>query len=396
MGFLDGAIASNRRRAGLGFCGTLGKLGRAFGVTLINWLAQKFTRLVQVKNIINFKNMEEIQNKQSSSMVEIFVNFFSFMLLWIVATAIGILFFQVINKYIPDPIVRTSYVFRSFNIYAIHYSIASLIVAFPLYIWMLWFWFSSFGGSAEGGKNSSEKIESRLSKWLTYAILLIAAGTIVGDLIVVIFNFLQGELGSRFLLKALSVIVIAGLVFWFYFLERKKIQYKKEISVLPFLTLVVLSSILVILAIVLGFFAGGTPGQERLRKFDLERANNLGQISSAISNFAFENNRLPVDLNEIRNNSRYNYGAIYTDPETQKEYDYKIVKPVTSGVNDSLEYELCATFSISNLNEPESGYPYGYGQWAKHDKGYVCQKQIATLGTKNIKEAPGIPVPPLR
>lgn len=328
-------------------------------------------------------------------MVEIFVNFFSFMLLWVVATAIGILFFQIINKYIPDPIVRTSYVFRSFSIYAIHYSIASLIVAFPLYIWMLWFWFKSFSPPTGG----LEKIESRLSKWLTYAILLIAAGTIVGDLIVVIFNFLQGELGSRFLLKALSVIVIASLVFWFYFLERKKIQYKKEISALPFSTLFVLSSILVILAIVLGFFAGGTPGQERLRKFDLERANNLGQISSAISNFAFENNRLPVDLNEIRNNSRYNYGAIYTDPETQKEYDYKIVKPVKSGVNDSLEYELCATFSISNLNEPESGdiyYGYGYGQWAKHDKGYVCQKQIATLGAKSFKEAPGIPVPPLR
>ena len=338
--------------------------------------------------------MEEIKNQQNSSMVEIFVNFFSFLLLWIVATAIGILLFQVINKYIPDPVVRTSYVFQPFSTLAIHYSIASLIVAFPLYIWMLWFWFKSFG-------NLPEKVESRLSKWLTYMILLIAAGTIAGDLIVVIFNFLGGEFGSRFLLKTLTVIVIAGLIFWFYFLERKKIQYKKEIPATSFWALLGLSGVLVILAIILGFFAGGTPGQERLRKFDLKRASDLGQISSAVSNFVYENNRLPVNLSEIRNNPRYNYGAIYTDPETQKEYDYKILKPGTGSVNDSLEYELCATFSTSSLNEPKSGevyydYNYGYGQWAKHDKGYVCQKQIATPGTKSIKEVPGIPVSPLR
>lgn len=333
--------------------------------------------------------LNELEKSKTSSMVEIFVSFFSFLLLWIVATAIGILFFQVINKYIPDPIVRTSYIFQRFSISAIHYSIASLIVAFPLYIWMLWFWFKSFSPLAGG----LEKVESRLSKWLTYIILLVAAGTIAGDLIVVIFNFLQGELGMRFLLKALTVIVITGLVFWFYFLERKKIQYKKEVSATPFLLILVISSILVILAIVLGFFAGGTPGQERLRKFDLERANNLQQISSAISNFAYENNRLPADLNEIKNNPRYYYGTkIYTDPETQKEYDYRIIKFVVAGENDSLEYELCATFSISSLNEPESSniyYDYN-GIWAKHDKGYVCQKQVATPGKllpiKPIKE----------
>lgn len=345
--------------------------------------------------------MEDIQNKQSSNTLEIFVNFFSFVLLWIVATAIGILFFQIINKYIPDPIVKTSYIFQSFSVSAIHYSIASLIVAFPLYIWMLWFWFKSF-------ENLPEKVESRLSKWLTYGILLIATGTIVGDLIVVIFSFLQGEFGSRFLLKALTIIVIAGLVFWFYFLERKKIQYKKEISALPFLTLLVLSGVLVICSIVLGFFAGGSPAQERMRKFDLERANDLGQISSAVSNFAYDNSRLPKDLSEIKNNPRYNYSGIYIDPETQKEYDYKIIRPGVAGTNnlvDVSEYELCATFSTSNLNEPESSDPYGpysypngggYVNWAKHDKGYVCKKQIATLGTKSIKEAPSILVPPLK
>ncbi len=332
--------------------------------------------------------MEDIQNKQSSSMPEIFINFLSFLLLGIVATATGIIFFQVVNKYFSDVL------FSNFSASAIHYSIASLIVGFPVYLWALRFWFKSFA-------KAPEKIESRLSKWLTYIILLIAGGTIIGDLIAVIFNFLQGEYGARFLLKALIVLVIAGLVFSFYFLERKKIQYKKEMFSGLFWLVGSAAGFLAILAIVLGFLAGGTPYEARLRKFDLQRANDLQMISSAISNFAFENSRLPKDLIEIRDNPRYNYGASYGDPETNKSYDYKIIRPGVAGTNnfvDVSEYELCATFSTSNLNEPESGSSdlYGYGKWAKHDKGYVCQQQVATFGTKNIKEAPSILMPPLK
>lgn len=315
-------------------------------------------------------------------MPEIFINFLSFLLLGIIATAAGIIFFQVVNKYFSDVL------FNNFSASAINYSIASLIVGFPIYLWALWFWFKSF-------RNAPEKSESKLSKWLTYIILLIAGGTIIGDLIAVIFNFLQGEFGSRFLLKALAIIVIAGLVFVFYFFERKKIQYKKEISAAPFLTLLILSNVLIVSAIILGFLAGGTPYEARLRNFDLQRADNLQAISSAVSNFAFENIRLPKDLSEIRNNPRYNYGAGYADPETNKSYDYKIINP-GSGADNPAEYELCATFSLSTLNGAKNSYPFGYSQWAIHGKGYVCQKQIATFGTKNIKEAPGIPVPALR
>ncbi|MFH1393200.1 MAG: DUF5671 domain-containing protein, partial [Patescibacteria group bacterium] len=159
--------------------------------------------------------MNEISNQQKSSMAEIFVHFMSFILLGISAVATGILYFQVINKYFPDN------QFVIFDASGIQYAIASLIIGFPLYIWALWFWFKSF-------ENLSEKIESKLTKWLTYIVLLIASGLIIGDLIAIVFNFLQGEYGARFLLKALTILVIAGLIFSFYFFERKKIQYKKE------------------------------------------------------------------------------------------------------------------------------------------------------------------------
>lgn len=324
--------------------------------------------------------MDELKPQEiKNSMPEIFINFLSFLLLGIVATAAGIIFFQVVNKYFSDVL------FSRFSASAIHYSIASLVVGFPVYLWALWFWFRSFA-------NAPEKSESRLSKWLTYIILLIAGGTIIGDLIAVIFNFLQGEYGARFLLKALVILLIAGLVFSFYFLERKKIQYKKKVSSGLFWLVGGTAGLLTILAIVLGFIAGGTPYEARLRNFDLQRANDLQMISSAVSNFAFENNRLPKDLSEVRDNPRYNYGASYADPETKKSYDYKIINP-GPGTDNSAEYELCAVFSLSTMNEVKNSYPYGYGVWTGHDKGYVCRNQKATLGTKNIKEVPSIPIP---
>ena len=59
--------------------------------------------------------------------------------------------------------------------------------------------------------------------------LLVSAVTIVGDLVTAVFYFLQGEVTGRFFLKSLTIFVVAGIIFGFYFLERKKIQYRKNV-----------------------------------------------------------------------------------------------------------------------------------------------------------------------
>ncbi len=313
--------------------------------------------------------MEETRNISKSSMAEIFIHFMSFILLGITATATGILYFQVINKYFPN------YQFSVFDSSGIHYAIASLIIGFPLYIWALWFWFRSFSPPAGG----AEKVESRLSKWLTYIVLLVASGMIIGDLIAVVFNFLQGEYGARFLLKALTILVIAGLVFSFYFFERKKIQYKKEISSNFFILSAITSAILIILAIIFGFIVGGTPLEARLRNQDIQRTNNLQELSSCINSFAYDNNRLPVGLDELKSGVRYSYCSSMTvDPETQKEYEYRVV----SGD----QFELCGEFARSTMDEfPNSDY---YGKWQKHDKGEMCETQTVTFNQYPIEKIP--------
>ena len=312
---------------------------------------------------------QEVKN----SMVEIFVNFLSFLLLGIIATAAGILYFQIINKYFPDILsgIYQNYQFSNFNTSLIHYSIASIIVGFPIYLWALWFWFKSFSSPT----GEAEKVESRLSKWFTYIVLLIAGGTVIGDLITVIYNFLQGEFGARFLLKALVILVIAGFVFAFYFLERKKIQYKKEVSQAFFWVLIILASVIVIFAIVLGFIVGGTPFESRLKNLDLQRVNDLTQISQGITQFAYDNSRLPINFSELKDNARYNYYVSKTnDPETNKEYEYRVISQT--------DYELCAEFSLSTFEILGSNYPVPYGgiKWTQHGQGRICEKQTVTFG----------------
>lgn len=307
-------------------------------------------------------------------MVEIFMNLLSFFLLGVVATALGTLYFQIINKYFADPLARVVYSMGQFSTSAIHYSIAALIVGFPLYLWLEIFWFKRFF-------NMPEKIESRLSKWLTYIILFIAAGTIIGDLITAIFNFLQGELSPRFFLKALTILIIAGFVFGFYFLERKKIQYKKEVSSVYFKVIVSLATLIVATGIVLGFFAGGTPNQARLQRFDLETANNLSQISIAVNTFASSQNRLPNSLSELKNNPTYaSYFYNITD-EKMNEYEYQI--------KDTTNYELCGTFNLVSTESYNMPVEYGGANWNTHDAGRVCKTLTATLSNIQLfKPAP--------
>ncbi|MEK7085265.1 MAG: DUF5671 domain-containing protein, partial [Patescibacteria group bacterium] len=62
----------------------------------------------------------------------------------------------------------------------------------------------------------------RIRKWLVYFTLFAASLFIIGDLIALIYNFLQGELTVRFFLKILTVFFVAGSVFWYYFMDIRK------------------------------------------------------------------------------------------------------------------------------------------------------------------------------
>ena len=82
-------------------------------------------------------------------------------------------------------------------------------MAFPIYLLVQWFILGDLHAHPEN-------CESGVRKWLTYIALFLAAGVVIGDLITFLAYFLRGELTVRFVLKVITVLVIAGGVFWYY------------------------------------------------------------------------------------------------------------------------------------------------------------------------------------
>jgi len=324
-----------------------------------------------------------------ASTVEVVLNFFSFILLATVSIALGVLYFQIINYFFPDPLVL-QYQPSGASSGAIHYSIATLIIAFPIYAAAVYLWFKRF-------REDEEKIESKLTKWLTYIVLLITAVTIVGDLIASVSYFLRGEMTPRFLLKALIIFAIAGIIFGFYFLERQKIQYKKPITRSIFRYFGWAVAAFVLLGIVLGFAAAGSPATERKRALDRQRASDLSTLAGCIANYGMERRALPESLESLSESSQYYYCAGRTaDPETGAPYEYRIVearRTVNSVVEG--EFELCAVFTLpSQENESTVMYPEYNGKWATHADGRQCDNEVVVLERPNLEQGMNIIYPP--
>ncbi len=142
-----------------------------------------------------------------------FVYLLLFTVLLVVAVQLGVLLFQIIDIAFPDPL-ENEYRVRSRQT-AIRWAIASLVVAFPLFLFL----------SRAVGREIEQNPAMRLSgvrRWLTYLALFIAATVLMGDFIGLIFNFLEGDLSTRFVLKSLTVAVIAGGIFGYYFLSLSR------------------------------------------------------------------------------------------------------------------------------------------------------------------------------
>ncbi|OIP79359.1 MAG: hypothetical protein COT39_03245 [Parcubacteria group bacterium CG08_land_8_20_14_0_20_48_21] len=311
---------------------------------------------------------KEVGGKKAS-VAEIAVNFFSFVLLGAVAFALGALYFGIINRYFPDPLVdRTLYYQTNTLAKVIHYAIATLIIAYPLYYAAVRIWFRRFHAEVK-------KTESRLTKWLTYIVLIAAAGTVVGDLITALFTFFQGEITVRFFLKAVTVLIIGAMIFIFYFLERRKIQYGQAIERTVFASLGSAVSALIVVGIILGFVATGSPTTARMVGFDMQRSQDLQSISYAVQSFTRRFERLPESLDELMQ-ANGSYGPITAlDPETGTPYEYRVVaQPLgTSAIREGT-YELCAIFSLV----AERGVTAYGTKYDAHDAGRSCFTEITS------------------
>jgi hypothetical protein len=138
---------------------------------------------------------------------ETFFYLLQFAALYTTAFNLGRLLFLLIERGFPDPIDAAWQYDHASD--GIRWSIASLAVAFPIFLLVA-------RSLARAAERDPERRRSKIRKWLTYLTLFIAATVLTGDLITVLYNLLGGELTARFLLKTVTVAVIAGGIFGYY------------------------------------------------------------------------------------------------------------------------------------------------------------------------------------
>lgn len=312
---------------------------------------------------------------QKMNTVEIVLNVFSYILLGVIATALGGLYFGVINHFFPDKAVLYGSYYQSSN-ESIHYQIAALLIGSPIYYLVMRYWFRRF-------REQEKKIESKLTRVITYLVLLVASVTIVGDLIVIVFTFLQGEMSARFILKAVTLLAIASAIFGFYYLERKQVQYRKNIGTSVFRLFAIGLFVAVFMGIVLGFAATGSPSSERQRNLDNQRSQHLSNLAGCIGSYAQTYGRLPESLDDLQKSSSFSYCFGLVDPENNSPYEYRVISQIASqGALKEGEFELCATFSLQSLTKENAQvrvYPESIGKWHDHGVGRSCDSEtVAT------------------
>ena len=285
---------------------------------------------------------------------DVFLHLFNIVTFYLSIIGFITLFVNYINALFPDPL---NYYFSGISA-GVRWASSVLFIATPAYLissWML----------SKDIKAEPEKRELKLRKWLIYFTLFISAITVIIDLMVFVYFFLDGEITTRFFLKILVVLLVAAAVFGYYFWELKR---KGEKTIVPkILTLIV--SVVVLGSIVAGFFIIGTPSDQRNRRFDDQRVMDLQNIQSQVINYWTLKEKLPENIAMMQDN--ISWFAIPQDPKTKESYEYRILEP--------LKFEICANFakpsqfkgvltSGERYNEPKAVYQENW----EHESGRTC------------------------
>ncbi|HAV10938.1 MAG TPA: hypothetical protein DCX32_00095 [Candidatus Moranbacteria bacterium] len=296
------------------------------------------------------------------------LHFFLYLILFFslsfVAFGVGAILFQYVNRFFPESLL---YAFQgSFDQGAVKFGIAALFVAGPI------FFFSArlvdkylFEGRIPE--------DSKVRRWLTYIVLFFAAGTIIGDLIALIVNFLEGDIAVRFLLKVLVILAIAGSIFEYYFWDMRRsgvVGKKYKQNRIAFWT----SLAVVIVIFFSGFFIIDSPTVSRQKKIDQQTVNDIQNVDNSVRGYFAQTGNLPENLEQLRSTGF----SPFTKSEGSVEYKKTGEKT----------FEVCADFLLSDLEQEKGRFrdePF-MEEW-KHAQGKVCFERIA------LEQNGGKPVP---
>jgi len=284
---------------------------------------------------------------------DVFLHLLAVVTLYWSAITFVMLLWQYINYYFPDTL---NYYYNGIS-GAIRFAVSCLIIVFPVFIAASWYLNKIY-------RREAVVRESKIRKWLIYLTLFTASLVIIGDLVTVINNLLGGEPTARFILKALSVLLVAGFIFGYYLDDVRKDSPTRLAK--PFAW----SAGILVLAIIIGaFFIVGSPTTARMINFDQQKISDLQNIQSQVVNYYQRKNVMPETLADL--NDTISGFVAPTDPQTKNSYEYNL-KNATD-----LSFELCAIFNKATQNSLEvpalATIPFGMenATWT-HSAGRVC------------------------
>lgn len=281
-----------------------------------------------------------------------FIIIFSLVALGFTAFAIGITFFLLIEKYIIDPLNPVTY----WDYDSLKFAIASLIITAPIYIILINF-------VQKYLSNGRLNINSHVRKWLSYLTILVSSLVIIGELIAVIMSFLDGELTLMSGLKFLTVTLIAaGILLYSIFDIRREKIHKHNILRIVFNAIIIPLSII---TLVIAGFLMESPSHARYRRIDEQTLNKLDSLKNGISNYNFEYEALPENLDVLKKADR-----VYLYIEDFNSID--AMHPIKYTVVDEDSYSLCADFHLSSTEIEDYSYYGRYDDVFDHEAGYQC------------------------
>jgi hypothetical protein len=315
--------------------------------------------------MIEATTQKKEEGKSKSSPKDVFMHLLMIAMLYASTISFISLWFDYINNLFPD---KLNYYYQAV-LEGVLVATATLFVAFPVFLLASWM-------ISRDEKKDPVKHEMRIRQWLIYLALFVSAIAIIIDVVLLVYNFLSGELTLPFALKILVVLFVAGFAFGYYLWDVKRTADvpTKVPKILSWAT-----SAVVLGSIIFGFFLFGTPAHQRSVRFDARRVNDLQMIQSEVVSYWQQKETLPAKASDLSNNISGFIAPL--DPDTGASYEYTVKSP--------LSFELCATFeakSIGNNTSPDGraiskpisgGYPLGdaYNQNWDHETGRTCYER---------------------
>jgi hypothetical protein len=242
------------------------------------------------------------------------------------------LIFSVLEKQFPDVLNATyQYGYSSYSYDSIRTSLATLIIFFPIFLVVAFFWRKyQMGGMGH--------IDEIIKKWVIYIILFLSSIVVAVDLVILVRYFVAGEITNRFIYKVISALLVAFVVGIYYILllQNKDESKSKKHNII----FGIIAILIFMVSIIYSFLIMGSPAKQRLLRLDEKRVTDLQSIQYQIITYWQQKEKLPENLSVLSNSM--NGFSLPVPPEFQNGEKYEF----TIKDEKKLTFELCADFSL--------------------------------------------------